>query len=127
MSERVRLGLIGAGVAAQAIHLPVIHRRTDLFEVTGVCDPSPRARAAVADRCRIGSSGRHDRFEELLERGNVDAVLVLTSGSHGTICAQAARAGLPAFCEKPLAYTLAEADALTTIPSRLAVGYMKLY
>jgi predicted dehydrogenase len=127
MSDRVRLGLVGAGVAAQAIHLPVIHRQSDLFEVTAVCDPSPRARAAVADRCGIGASGRHDRFEELLDGGNVDAVLVLTSGSHGRICAQAAAVGLPVFCEKPLAYTLAEADALTAIPSRLAVGYMKLY
>ena len=126
MSDRVRLGLVGAGVAAQAIHLPVLHRRPDLFEVTAVCDPSPAAREAVAGRCGVGSSGRRERVEDLLDGGNVDAVLVLTSGSHGQICAEAAAAGLPVFCEKPLAYTLSEADALTGAPS-LAVGYMKLY
>ena len=127
MTDRVRLGLVGAGVAAQAIHLPVLHRRPDLFAVTAVCDPSPAAREAVSDRCGVGSSGRHERIEELLDAGNVDALLVLSSGSHGGVCARAAAAGLPVFCEKPLAYTTAEADALSAASARVALGYMKVY
>ncbi len=127
MSDRVQLGLVGAGVAAQAIHLPVLHRRPDLFEVTAVCDPSAAAREAVGDRCGVDSSGRHERVEELLDDGKVDALLVLSSGSHGGVCALAAAAGLPVFCEKPLAYTTAEADALAAASARVALGYMKLY
>ena len=127
MRDCVRLGLVGAGVAAQAIHVPVLQRRPDLFHVTAVCDPSRAAREAVADRCGIDASRRHDRVEELLEAADVDALLVLSSGSHGGVCALAAEAGLPVFCEKPLAYTTAEADALDAASARIALGYMKVY
>ncbi len=127
MSNQVRLGIVGAGVAAQAIHLPVLQRRPDLFHVTAVADPSPAAREAVAQRCEISPGGRHERVEELLAAGGVDALLVLSSGSHGAICGLVADAGLPVFCEKPLAYTLAEADALERASARVALGYMKVY
>jgi myo-inositol 2-dehydrogenase/D-chiro-inositol 1-dehydrogenase len=127
MSDRVRLGIVGAGVAAQAIHLPVLQRRPDLFQVTAVCDPSYAAREAVADRCGVGASRRHDQVEELLDAAGLDALLVLSSGSHGAVCRLATSAGLPVFCEKPLAYTTAEADALDTPSAGIALGYMKVY
>ena len=127
MPDFVRVGLVGAGVAAQAIHLPVLLRRPDLFRVAAVCDPSAAARDAVGERCGVRAADRHERVEQLLEAGNVDALLVLSSGSHGAICLQAAAAGLAVFCEKPLAYTTAEADALAAVSARLALGYMKVY
>lgn len=127
MTDRVRLGLVGAGIAAQAIYLPVLHRRPDLFHVTAVCDPSPVAREAVAGRCAVPAAGQHERVEELLAAAGLDALLVLSSGSHGAICRLATAAGLPVFCEKPLAYTTAEVDALDTASARVAVGYMKVY
>jgi len=127
LGDCVRVGIVGAGVAAQAIHVPVILRRPDLFCATAVCDPSASVRDAVAERCRIAAAGRHERVEELVESGGLDALLVLSSGSHGAICAIAADAGLPVFCEKPLSYTTAEADALERAGARLALGYMKVY
>ncbi len=127
MSDVVRLGLVGAGVAAQAIHLPVLLRRTDLFRVAAVCDPSRAARDAVGERCGLAAAARHARAEQLLDAGGVDALLVLSSGSHGAVCALALEAGLPVFTEKPLAYTRAEADALAPQAARVALGYMKVY
>ncbi len=127
MSELVRLGLVGAGVAAQAIHLPVLQRRPDLFRVAAVCDPSRAAREAVGERAGVPAGSRFEHAEQLLEAGGVDAVLVLSSGSHGAACALALEAGLPVFTEKPLAYTRAEADALAPLAARVALGYMKVY
>jgi predicted dehydrogenase len=118
---------MGAGVAAQAIHVAVLCRRSDLFSVTGICDLSAAARDAVGDRCKVPSERRFANVEDLLDAGGVDALLVLTSGSHGATCLTATTAGLPVFCEKPLAYTVAEADALARASSVLALGYMKVY
>ncbi len=127
MDERVRVGIVGTGVVAQAVHVPALLRRSDLFEVTAICDLSANRVEAAGERCGVPPAGRFHELGELLASGRADALLVLTSGSHGRICAEAAAAALPVFCEKPLAYTLAEADALAGAPSGLAVGYMKLY
>ena len=129
--RRVRLGVAGLGTVAQAVHLPLVTRRRDLFEVAAVCDLSAGLAERVADRFGLGSARRHPTVEGLLHDGGVDALLLLTSGSHGAVAAAALGRGLPVLCEKPLAYTLAEADTLASLagagPPRLQLGYMKLH
>jgi predicted dehydrogenase len=117
--------VIGLGAVAQAVHLPLIAKHPELFETSALCDLSPSACARLADR--LGVERRFASASELIEAGDLDAVAILTSGSHGELAAAAARAGLAVFCEKPLAYTLAEADALAALEPRLMLGYMKLY
>jgi predicted dehydrogenase len=129
--ERVRLGVIGLGTVAQVVHLPLLAGLRDRFEVTAVCDLSAQLAARVSERFGLGGAARCRSSEELLDSGRVDAVLVLTSGSHGEMAGAALGRGLPVFCEKPLAYTLAEADELASLSGRtgapLQLGYMKLY
>lgn len=84
---------------------------------------SPSALAAVADR--YGGAPRGSLAEVLADAP--DALLLLTPGSHGADALAAAAAGIPVLCEKPLAYSLAEADALAVAAARLQLGYMKLY
>jgi myo-inositol 2-dehydrogenase / D-chiro-inositol 1-dehydrogenase len=126
-AKPLRLGMIGLGAVAQAVHLPLLAKRPDLFRPTAVCDLSPSTRARVGDALGVPSERWFATADELLAAGDLDAVAVLTSGSHGALAAAAARAGLAVFCEKPLAYTLAEADALAELDPRLLLGYMKLY
>jgi predicted dehydrogenase len=119
----LRLGVVGLGAVAQAVHLPLLAKHPDRFVASALCDLSPSTCARLAgDDARQFSSA-----EELIESGELDAVAILTSGSHGELAAAAARAGLAVFCEKPLAYTLAEIDALEALDPRLMLGYMKLY
>jgi predicted dehydrogenase len=129
--SRVRLGVIGLGAVAQAVHLPLLRNQRDLFEVTAVCDLSAELAGRVAERFGLGTASHFRSAEELLDSGRVDAVLVLTSGSHGQVAGAALDRGLPALCEKPLAYTLAEADTLERLSAKegtpLQLGYMKLY
>jgi predicted dehydrogenase len=128
---RVRLGVVGLGTVAQAVHLPLLGTLRDRFEVTAVCDLSDRLAAQVGERFGLGGAERCRSAGELLDSGRVDAVLVLSSGSHGEVAGAALARGLPVFCEKPLAYTLAEADELACLSERtgapLQLGYMKLY
>ena len=129
--SRVRLGVIGLGAVAQVVHLPLLRNQRDLFEVTAVCDLSAELTARVAERFGLGTASHFRSAEELLDSGRVEAVLVLTSGSHGQVAGAALGRGLPTLCEKPLAYTLAEADTLERLSAKegtpLQLGYMKLY
>jgi myo-inositol 2-dehydrogenase / D-chiro-inositol 1-dehydrogenase len=131
MRSQIRLGVIGLGAVAQAVHLPLLRNQRHLFEVTAVCDLSAELAGRVAERFGLGTAGRFRSADELLDSGRVDAVLVLTSGSHGQVAGAALDRGLPTLCEKPLAFTLAEADLLERLSAKegtpLQLGYMKLY
>jgi myo-inositol 2-dehydrogenase/D-chiro-inositol 1-dehydrogenase len=123
----LRLGVIGLGAVAQAVHLPLLAKHPDRFRTTALCDLSPSTCARLGDRLGVDDLRRFGSADELIASGDLDAVAILTSGSHGELAAAAARAGLAVFCEKPLAYTRAEIDALEALDPRLMLGYMKLY
>jgi predicted dehydrogenase len=66
----------------------------------------------------------------MLADADADATVLLTSGSHGAAALMSLRAGMPVFCEKPLAYTVAEADELAAAEAAsdgpaLLLAYMK--
>ena len=119
----MRIALIGCGAVTQAVYVPLLSRRRDLFEVAAVCDLSRTLADAVGDR--LGAPGRYTVLEDMLDAGGFEAVLVLASGSHGETVRRALAAGYAVLCEKPLALTRAEVAALPE--GRLMVGYMKQY
>ncbi|WP_336215665.1 Gfo/Idh/MocA family protein [Nonomuraea sp. LPB2021202275-12-8] len=119
----MKIALVGCGAVTQAVYVPLLSRRRDLFEVTAVCDLSQTLADAVGDR--LGAPGRYTAVGDMLEAGGFDAVLMLASGSHGEPVRQALAAGYAVLCEKPLALTRAEVAALPE--GRLMVGYMKQY
>jgi predicted dehydrogenase len=128
-AARLRIGLAGLGAVAQAVHLPILARHADDFEIAALCDLSPGLVEALGQRYGVPAAGRHPDVDAMLGAGPLDGVLVLTSGSHGAVAGQALDRGIPVLCEKPLASTLAEADALAASPhaGKLLLGYMKAY
>jgi predicted dehydrogenase len=125
----IRIGVAGLGAVAQAVHLPLLARLRDTFEIAALADIAPGPLAILGDRYRVPGANRFDSVEGLLDGAAIDALLVLTSGSHGMVALEALQRGIAVLCEKPLAYTLAEADALLAAPNadRLLLGYMKAY
>ena len=127
---RVRVGVAGLGVVAQAVHLPLLARRWDLFEVTALCDLSASLCATLGERYGVPVDQRYSSVDDMCEGVALDAVLVLTSGSHGAAVARCVDAGLAVLCEKPFAYSVAEADAVIARAGdrpRVQVAYMKQY
>ncbi len=130
VTDRIRVAVAGLGAVAQAVHLPLLARRWDLFEVAAVSDLSPGLRDAVGEQYAVPSHGRYADVEEMLTDADADAAVLLTSGSHGAAALASLRAGMPVFCEKPLAYTVAEADELAATETEadgpaLLLAYMK--
>lgn len=136
--DRVDVGIVGLGAVAQAVHLPLLARHDQRFRVTAVADLSAGLVDAIGDRHAIPAACRFGSLEAMLAAREdaalgLDAILVLTSGSHGAAARMALDAGLAVLCEKPLALTLAEADALASAEDptegrpRLLLGYMKLH
>ena len=128
-SDRIRVGVAGLGAVAQAVHLPLLRRLPDAFEVAAIADLSPSLRATIGDRYDVPANRRHGSVAELLDAGGLDGLILLTSGSHGADALAALEHGVPVLSEKPLAFTLAEADRLAAAPhpDRLLLGYMKVF
>jgi len=126
--RRIRMGVIGCGEIAQIMHLPFLTELRELFEVRAVCDISPRLAETVGDLFHVPY--RCTNHAELLERGDVDAVVVLTQ-DHAPVVLAAAEAGKHIFVEKPLCFTLEEGRAMIAAAEQhgvtLMVGYMKRY
>jgi predicted dehydrogenase len=124
----VRVGLIGAGMIAQVMHLPHLLELTDLFTVTALCDISPGTAKAVAEK--YGIPHVYTDHRTMLERAELDAVLVLTR-DHAQPAIDAARAGKHIFVEKPMCNNLSEADELIDAVNGSGVvgmvGYHKRY
>lgn len=130
MTGRVRVAVAGLGAVAQAVHLPLLARRRDLFEVVAVSDLSATLRNALGEQHGVPPGQRFDDVDEMIAKSGADALLLLTSGSHAPAAGRAMRSGLPVFCEKPLAYSVAEADELAKAAASvdgpaLLLGYMK--
>jgi myo-inositol 2-dehydrogenase/D-chiro-inositol 1-dehydrogenase len=122
----VRLGVAGLGTVAQAVYFPLIARRPALWRIAAVCDASATVLERIGDRLALDASARHIHLDGMLNAKGIDAVLLLTSGSHGAAARAVLDAGLFLLCEKPLAFTLAEADGLEQ-DERLQLGYMKVF
>jgi predicted dehydrogenase len=128
MSARLRVGVVGCGLVAQVMHLPYLTELDELYEVEVLCDLSPEVAAACARRYAVPRTVT--RWEDAVA-ADLDAVFVLTSGSHAPIAVAAAEAGLHVFVEKPMCFSAAEGhemvEAARRADVRLMVGYMKRY
>ena len=127
----VRVGIVGTGSVASSVHLPILTRRSDLFEIVALADLNIHAAHALADRFGIARSDCFDSPTAMVKDKELDAILILNSGSHAEVVEMALRAGKTVFCEKPLAYSRAEMKAIEKARaesgSKLMIGYMKTF
>ncbi|MDX6504839.1 MAG: hypothetical protein QOE29_1964, partial [Gaiellaceae bacterium] len=108
MAEPLRVGVIGCGAIATAVHLRVL-RALPGARVTAVADPSPEARER-AGRLAPGAA-LHAGAGELLARSDVDAVVVTApSGLHAELALATLASGRHLYLEKPIATTLADGE-----------------
>jgi predicted dehydrogenase len=125
---KIRVGLVGTGVIAQVMHLHYLAELADRFEVAAVCDLDGESARACAERYAVPAA--FTDWRELVAHP-LDAVMVLTSGSHAPIAETAARAGRHVFVEKPMCYSAAEGQAMVAAADQagviLMVGYPKRY
>src|SRR4029077_13246005 len=128
MAERLRVGVIGCGLIAQVMHLHYLRELSDRYEIAAVCDLSPELREAVAQE--YGVTAQYADWQELVDHP-LDAVFVLTSGSHAPAAIAAARAGRHVLVEKPMCFTVAEGkemiEAANAGGKTLMVAYNKRY
>lgn len=124
VTRRVKVGLVGAGVIAQVMHLNYLRELSELYEIAAICDVSEDNAVNNADRYGVPKTFTdwHDLLAE-----PIDAVFILTSGSHAEIAIAAAEAGKHVLVEKPMCFSVAEGRAMKAAAENAGVTLMVAY
>ncbi|MET8027209.1 Gfo/Idh/MocA family protein [Streptomyces avermitilis] len=113
----MRMGLLGTGPWAQAVHAPALSGHDDV-EFVGVWGRRPEAAASLADR--YGTRAYVD-VDALL--ADVDAVAVaLPPAVQAELAVRAARAGCHLLLDKPIATTVPDGRAVVEAAERAGVA-----
>ncbi|HMN49473.1 MAG TPA: Gfo/Idh/MocA family oxidoreductase [Ignavibacteriaceae bacterium] len=122
--EKTKIGIIGLGGVAQLVHLPNLIKLPNV-EVSAVAEINRNRLQTIADKFNIKQ--KFLSYSDLLENGNVDAVIIATpTSTHKDIAIDCLQAGKDVLVEKPLARTYQEAkqvyEAAKKSKRKLMVG-----
>ncbi|MGV9314672.1 Gfo/Idh/MocA family protein [Streptomyces sp. NPDC003691] len=122
----MRIGLIGTGRIG-TFHSEVLGRHPDVDSLV-LADADPARAAAVAERLGADSVAEPG---EVFAAGADAVVIASATASHAGLIAGAARAGLPVFCEKPIALdvpgTLRALAEVAAAGTELQIGFMRRF
>jgi predicted dehydrogenase len=116
-NDRIRFGVIGCGgMGTGHLHSLVKRSEADNLKVVAVCDVYQRRLSQASGICK--GEGYLD-YRKLLERKDVDAVLVATPDHwHAKISIDAMEAGKDVYVEKPMTHTVDQAIRLRDVVRR---------
>lgn len=127
----MKIGVIGLGEVSQLMHLPILQDLCDKYEVTAVSDVSPSLVAFIQKKYHVPAG--YLSAVELIEQGDVEAILVLSPDQyHGEYIRRALARGLHVFVEKPVTLCTGELEELIELKKQhpdqiVMVGYMRRY
>jgi len=108
-NDRIQLGVIGVGDRGQwlARAFDAIGRKQGLCRIVAICDIWQKRRREISERYQC--QGYTD-YREVLNRGDVDGVVIATPDHwHATMALAAMEFGKDVYVEKPMCHTLDEA------------------
>lgn len=105
-NDRIRLGFIG--VANRGGQLISAFQNHDDMEIVALCDVQGSTLAAAKERLG-GKPDTYEDFRKILERQDIDAVVIATPDHwHAIMTIEACKAGKDVYVEKPVSITVRE-------------------
>ena len=121
----MKIGLLGAGRIG-TLHAGVLANDPGVDQIL-VGDADPERAEAVAGR--VG--GESGPIEAVLASGPDAVVIAASTPAHAPLIRAAAEAGIPAFCEKPIALDLAETEEIMRVvedsAAILQIGFQRRF
>ncbi len=125
---RVRFAVVGLGYFAQAAVLPAFRHAQKNSELTALFSGSAAKREALAKRYGVRHALDYSRYDEFLASGAVDAVYIaLPNSLHRDFAVRAAAKGVHVLCEKPMALTEEDCEAMILAAAEHHVQLMVAY
>ena len=127
-AKKVRYAVVGLGYISQVAVLPAFQHALENSELLALVSGDATKRAQLAKKYGVSKTYSYEQFPECLESGLIDAVYIaLPNNMHRAYTEGAARAGIHVLCEKPMAVTEQECEAMIEATSRANVKLMIAY
>src|SRR4029079_14240084 len=117
--RRVRYAVVGLGHIAQVAVLPAFAHARRNSELVALVSEDTTKRQKLSRRYRVPLAFPYDEYDTRLREGGIDAVYIaLPNDMHRAFAERAARAGVQVLCEKPLAPTVRDCQAMIRTADR---------
>jgi predicted dehydrogenase len=111
--RQVRYAVVGAGNIAQIAVMPAFAHAEGNSRLVGVVSSDPQKRAELRKRYDLEVAVEYADLERAIREHSIDAVYVATPNTlHREYAERAAAAGAHVLCEKPMAPTVADCEAM---------------
>ncbi|MFQ6113793.1 MAG: Gfo/Idh/MocA family protein, partial [bacterium] len=112
--QKIKLGIIGTGLAAEILHWPALKKLQDRIEISAVCNRT--LEKAIKFAKLVGCQSWYSDYKEMLTKEDLHAVLVCTPiFLNYPITEACVKAGKHVLCEKPPGVNLEEAQKMVTL------------
>ncbi|NOJ93540.1 Gfo/Idh/MocA family oxidoreductase [Corallococcus coralloides] len=127
-SRRVRYAVVGAGNLTQVAILPAFQHAEENSELVAIISSDKAKRVALQEKYGVEHVGGYESFEQVLRDSKADAVyIVLPNTMHRSFTERAARVGVHVLCEKPMATSVDDCEAMIRATNENDVKLMVAY
>jgi len=107
---KIRLGVIGTGLAWERLHYPAIKELGDKFEIVALANRTKEDAVKFAQKINLDLKNVYEDYNEMLKRTDIDAFDILVPIElNYEVSQNVAKAGRNFICEKPLAPDMEQA------------------
>lgn len=108
--KKIRLGVIGTGMAWERLHYPAIKELGDRYEIAALSNRTKKDAEDFAKKINLDLSNVYSDYKDMLKRKDIDAVDILVPIAQNYEVSEAvAHSGKNFICEKPLAPNMDQA------------------
>lgn len=117
--KKIRLGVIGTGMAWEKLHYPAVKELSDKFEIVALANRTKKDAETFAAKINLDQANVYQDYKEMLKRKDLDAVDILVPiDQNYSVSEEVAEAGINFICEKPLAPDMEQAGKYLELSRR---------
>ncbi|MGC4001847.1 MAG: Gfo/Idh/MocA family oxidoreductase [Pirellulales bacterium] len=125
--RKVRYAVVGMGHIAQSAVLPAFSHAENA-KLQAIVSDDAKKRKEIAAKYNLDQAVAYEDLDDLLNRGDVDAVYIaLPNSMHREYVTRAAKAGVHVLCEKPLGVDVDDCQAMIDACQDAGVRLMTAY
>lgn len=121
--SKIKLGIIGCGMAAEMLHLPALKKLKNKYEITAVCNHTKQKAQKFSDM--LGGIPYYLDYKKFLREADINGVdITLPIDLNYKVTTEAVKWGKHVIVEKPLAANLREGKKLLELDKKTKLTLM---